>query len=77
MRTKPSDLLYGLRAKGRLELIAAGGSAAGCVVLLVAGALGGVSPWWCLVAVPLGAFNATEVVGFVMARQQTHADDRP
>ncbi|MFJ1602162.1 hypothetical protein ACIOHS_02115 [Streptomyces sp. NPDC088253] len=69
MRSKPPSLLYGLRANGWLELFVAGSSGVGCVGLLIAGASGTVSPWWCLVAVPLGAFNAVEVIGFVLARQ--------
>jgi hypothetical protein len=69
MESRSRSLLYGLRAKGWLELVAAGFSGAGCVVLLIAGAFDAVSPWWCAVAVPLGAFNAVEVAGFVLARQ--------
>ncbi|MET7451890.1 hypothetical protein ABZT03_08355 [Streptomyces sp. NPDC005574] len=77
MRAKRSGLLYGLRAKDGLELIAAAASAVGCVALLVAGAFGDVSPWWCLVAVPVGVFNAVEVIGYVLVRQQEGADDGP
>ncbi|MET9914088.1 hypothetical protein ABZZ74_46505 [Streptomyces sp. NPDC006476] len=64
-----SSLLYGLRAKGWMELIAAAASGVGSVALLVAGSVGAVTPLWCLVAVPLGAFNAIEVIGFVLTRQ--------
>ncbi|WP_328748269.1 hypothetical protein OHT57_22440 [Streptomyces sp. NBC_00285] len=69
MESKSRSLMYGLRAKGWLELLAAGASGAGCVMLLIAGALDAVSPWWCAVAVPVGAFNAVEIAGFVLARQ--------
>ncbi|WP_328483960.1 hypothetical protein OHS71_38560 [Streptomyces sp. NBC_00377] len=69
MRSTTQTLLYGLRAKGWVELFVAASSAAGCAVLLIVAAVGSVSAWWCLVAVPLGVFNAIEVTGFVLTRQ--------
>ncbi|MFJ1805730.1 MULTISPECIES: hypothetical protein [unclassified Streptomyces] len=69
MRSRSTSLLYGLRAKGWVELFVAATSGLGCAMLLVVGAVGAVSPLWCLVAVPLGTFNAVEVTGFFLTRQ--------
>ncbi|MFI5823429.1 hypothetical protein ACIA8I_30685 [Streptomyces rishiriensis] len=69
MKSHPQGPLYGLRAEGRHELFVAGSSGVGCVALLISSITGGVSPWWSLVAVPVGAFNAIEVIGYFAARR--------
>lgn len=76
MKSEPPGLLYALRAKGRHELFVASSSGVGCVALLIASITGGVSPWWCLAAVPVGAFNAVEVIGYFATRRARPEDPR-
>lgn len=42
----------------------AGCSGLGCIAALLAVVVGQLTPWWALVLVPLGLFNAIEVIGY-------------
>jgi hypothetical protein len=62
----PSNPLLWLRAEGWLGLVRSALTVAACVFGVVACALGTFSRWWLLILIPLGLFNALEVLGFIM-----------
>jgi hypothetical protein len=62
-------MLRGLLASGPTELVVAISSALGCASLLIAAIVGSVTPWWALVAVPTGTFNAIEIIGYFKSRR--------
>lgn len=72
----PSDAVLYLRAEGTLGLVRSALVVVGCVVAGISVATGSLSVWWLLALVPLGLFNAVEVIGWFRHRRLTRGPGR-